>query len=131
MANNRLELRRIQEREHGTRKDDVAFALHEIERGVWLRNVLRLIERHWDVQLKASLGVLNALVEFRMSLCVQTVSGFKQLEPQVLGIIGLCASRSEPIPQLTLLRFEVIPQLEVEGQRFKIVFERGHTKCPD
>ena len=121
-----LEFLRVQQRQHRSGKHDMTLARHEIERGVELRAVLCLVQRDGNVELQAGLCRLDALVEIWIPLGIEPVRGLEQLQTQVFGVIGLRLSRGEPLPQFTLLRLEVVPQLDVIRQRLKFLLQRVH-----
>ena len=64
-------------------ENDVALSGDVIERRVELRTVLRLIERDGDVELKPGLGLVQTLIQFRVSVGVQALgsSSTRSLAP--------------------------------------------------
>lgn len=86
------------------------------ERGVESRGVLRLIKRDRNIELQASLCFVQPIVEFRVAFRVQAVCCLEQLDSQFLAVIRPRLCRREPVPQLALLRFEIVPEREMIRQ---------------
>src|SRR5262249_53426230 len=108
-----FELIRIEKREQRPRKDDMTFTRNVVKGGVAPQTVLCLVEGDWDIELQARLDFEKALEEVRVALGIQAISGFQQVKPKALCILRLRRGRGKPAPYLGLVRFEVIPQLEV------------------
>ncbi len=94
---------------------------------VRLRAVLRLVNGDRKVELQPGFRFLDGLEQIRMALGIEAVGGLEQAQPEIFGVIRLCPRRGKPVPQLTLLRFEVVPQFKVIRQRFEIGVRRVHA----
>src|SRR5882724_257931 len=119
MAENGLDFLRIQKAENGPRENHMTFTGNKKKRGIGLRTVLRLVQRDWNFQMQPRFGFLETFMKFRMTFRVEAVGGFKQFHPKVFGVIHQGASRGEPVPQIALVQFKVISNLDVKRERIE------------
>ena len=89
--------------------------------------VLRLINRDRNIELQPGFCLFNPLIEFRVAFRIEPIGGLEQVHPQVFGVIRLRLGRRKPIPQLALLRLEVVPQFDVIWQRIQDVLRLVHA----